>query len=135
MQKDQEIATRVATCPKQREPFSITKFDSKPEADSSLETKKALFPHCEEITTIDLDCLKSVTFDSNKKEIDIKIPDSAITEVVKVTKCKYRKRQAETLDDSELQIICTGIPAKGTRKRRNSGSSVKNNSKTVHQKL
>ena len=81
-----------------------------------------MFPECEEITTIDWDCLKSVTFDSNKKEIDIKIPDSAVTKVVKVTKMKAKKTSAETIDNSEFDTKHTDMPPKKCQKRRNSGS-------------
>ena len=86
--REQDIKTpqKLPSKPNQRVPFSITQFDSSPNDTRIIQAKKSLFLGCEEITTIDWDCLKSVTFDSSKKEIDIKIPDSAVTQVVKVTK-------------------------------------------------
>ena len=63
-----------------------------------------------------------MTFDSTKKEIDITIPDSAVTKVVKVTKSKLTKQNAETIDNSQICTIRIDIPVKKRCRRRNSGS-------------
>ena len=91
-----------------------------------------LFPDSSEITTIDWDCLKSVTMKDNV--IDIRIPDDAVT-TVKVAKPKIKKKgtkktQPSTIDNSELTSGKQKIKSKAVSKKRtrcNSASAIKNN--------
>ena len=79
---DQTENINMVHCP--RTPFSSAKFDSE------ITVENADNEDSQEITTIDWDCLKSVTMDMSSNSIDIRIPDSAVMQTYKLKKKKVK---------------------------------------------
>ena len=97
-----------------RSPFSSSKFNSEIIVEHNDDDTQ-------EITTIDWDCLKSVTMNPVSNSIDIRIPDSAVMQKYKL-KQKQLKTGAKISDDSQVKSCAKQTKSKCTC--RNSGSDI-----------
>ena len=95
-------------------PFSSSKFNSEIIVENTDDD-------IQDITTIDWDCLKSVTMNTASNSIDIRIPDSAVMQKYKL-KQKQLKTGAKSSDDSQLKSCAKQTKSK--RVRRNSSSDI-----------